>query len=187
MDGLHRPAAATAAAHHGTGEQRQVLTFLLGAELFCIDILSIREIIWYEMPTAVPTMPACIRGVINLRGSVVPVMDLSVRFGRAHVAANKSTCIVIIEVPSAEAVEDGSGRQLMGVVVDAVQAVLDVPVTEIEPAPTFGAKIRGDFIEGICKVNGKFVILLSVTRVLSPAEISAMGEAVASGAEPVHG
>jgi purine-binding chemotaxis protein CheW len=163
-------AAATAV------EQRQYLTFLLGGEMFSIDILCIKEIIWYAGVTEVPMMPACIRGVINLRGAVVPVMDLSTRFGKPSTPQSKSTCIVIIE---SEAGDNGE-RLKMGVVVDAVQAVLEIPASEIEPAPDFGTRIRSDFIEGIGKVNGKFVILLNVKTVLSRSEIGAMGEAAAS-------
>lgn len=159
-------------------EEKQYLTFMLGGEMFSISILSIKEIIWYANLTEVPMMPACIRGVINLRGAVVPVMDLSNRFGKPSTPVVKSTCIVIIEVPTAVEGE----HQNMGVVVDSVQAVLEIPTTEIEPAPSFGAKIRPDFIEGIAKVNGKFVILLNVNRVLSTEEISQMGQ-VAGAAE----
>ena len=154
-------------------EQKQYLTFTLGGEMFSIGILCIKEIIWYANLTEVPMMPACIRGVINLRGAVVPVMDLSSRFGKPPTAITKSTCIIIIEVQT----ETVGETQSMGVVVDAVQAVLEIPSSEIEPPPTFGTKIRSDFIEGIGKVNGKFVILLNVNRVLSNEEIGAMGRA----------
>jgi len=171
--GLGNQVAAQAAV-----EAKQYLTFMLGGEMFSISILSIKEIIWYANLTEVPMMPACIRGVINLRGAVVPVMDLSNRFGKPSTPVVKSTCIVIIEVPTAVEGE----HQNMGVVVDSVQAVLEIPVSEIEPTPSFGAKIRPDFIEGIAKVNGKFVILLNVNRVLSTEEISQMGQ-VAGSAE----
>ena len=157
-------------------EQKQYLTFTLGGEMFSISILCIKEIIWYANLTEVPMMPACIRGVINLRGAVVPVMDLSNRFGKPSTQITKSTCIIIIEVPT---LNEGE-TQSMGVVVDAVQAVLEIASSEIEPAPTFGAKIRSDFIEGIGKVNGKFVILLNVNRVLSNEEIGAMGRVAAT-------
>jgi purine-binding chemotaxis protein CheW len=167
------PSGASAAL--AAVEEKQYLTFLLGTEMFSLDILCIKEIIWYAGLTEVPMMPACIRGVINLRGAVVPVMDLSARFGRASGPVGKSTCIVITEVESA----DGDERQNMGIVVDAVQAVLEIPAAEIEPPPSFGAKIRSDFIEGIAKVNGKFVIVLNVQRVLSAEEIGAMGHAAA--------
>ena len=163
-------ALAAHAAARTVVEQKQYLTFMLGGEMFSISILCIKEIIWYANLTEVPMMPACIRGVINLRGAVVPVLDLSNRFGKPSSPVIKSTCIVIVEVPTAI-----EGEHLnMGVVVDSVQAVLEIPTSEIEPAPSFGAKIRPDFIEGIAKVNGKFVILLNVNRVLSTEEIGAM-------------
>jgi purine-binding chemotaxis protein CheW len=156
-------------------DARQYLTFALGGEMFSIDILSIKEIIWYAGLTEVPMMPACIRGVINLRGAVVPVMDLSARFSKPSTPVTKSSCIVIVEI---EAQNEGE-HQNMGIVVDAVQAVLEIPSSEIEPPPNFGAKIRADFIKGIAKVNGKFVILLDVKNVLSTKEIGAMGRSVA--------
>ncbi len=157
-------------------EEKQYLTFILGGETFSINILCIKEIIWYTNLTEVPMMPACIRGVINLRGAVVPVMDLSSRFGKPSTPVTKSTCIVIVEVNAG----NGSERQNMGVVVDLVQAVLEIPSTEIAPAPSFGARIRSEFIEGIGKVNGRFVILLNVNRVLSTEEIGQMGQVAAS-------
>jgi purine-binding chemotaxis protein CheW len=166
-------------AHAAAGGAEQLyLAFRLAGEVYAIDILRIREIVEYRLPTGVPLMPASVRGVINLRGAVVPVMDLSARFSRPSTAVTKSTCIVITEIEG----PSGGERQNMGIVVDAVQAVLEIPSTEIEPPPNFGAKIRSDFIEGIAKVNGKFVILLNVRHVLSPEEIGAMG-AVAGSAE----
>ena len=151
-------------------EQKQYLTFMLGGEMFAIAILGIKEIIEYEGLTEVPMMPECIRGVINLRGSVVPVMDLSSRFGKSITAVTKRTCIIIVEI------ETDDDRQDMGVVVDAVNAVLEIPSSEIEPGPTFGAKIRTDFIEGMGKVDGKFVIILNVNQVLSVDDIGALGD-----------
>lgn len=156
-------------------ENKQYLTFMLGGEMFSIGILRIREIIWYASPTEVPMMPACIRGVINLRGAVVPVMDLSSRFEKPSTPVTKSTCIIIVEVQT----ENEGEHQNVGVVVDAVQAVLEIADSEIAPAPGFGAKIRSDFIEGICKVDGKFVILLNVNQVLSLQEIGQMGQTLA--------
>jgi purine-binding chemotaxis protein CheW len=168
-------------AAQAAGEKKQYLTFMLGGEMFSIGILSIKEIIWYANLTEVPMMPACIRGVINLRGAVVPVMDLTNRFGKPSTPVIKSTCIVIVEVPTGVEGE----HQNMGVVVDSVQEVLEIPTSEIEPTPSFGAKIRPDFIEGIAKVNGKFVILLNVNRVLSTEEIGQMGQVGQVGQEPV--
>jgi len=156
-------------------QAKQYLTFMLGGEMFSIGILSIKEIIWYANLTEVPMMPSYIRGVINLRGAVVPVMDLSTRFGKPSTPVVKSTCIVIIEVQT----QNEGEHQNMGVVVDSVQAVLEIPGSEIEPAPSFGTKIRSEFIEGIAKVNGKFVILLNVNRVLSHEEIGQLGQVAA--------
>ena len=146
-------------------QTQQYLTFMLGGEMFAIGILAIKEIIEYNSLTEVPMMPPYIRGVINLRGAVVPVADLSVRFGRTAGPVTKRTCIVIVEITA------NSERQDVGVVVDAVNEVLDLPASEIEPPPTFGAKIRTDFIQGMGKVNGKFVVLLDVNHVLAFDEI----------------
>jgi purine-binding chemotaxis protein CheW len=151
-------------------EQTQYLTFMLGAEVFALGILAVKEIIEYDSITVVPMMPDCIRGVINLRGAVVPVMDLSVRFGRQAAAVTKRTCIVIVEAR----LEDE--QHVIGVVVDAVNAVMDIPAADIEPAPTFGAKIRSDFIQGMGKINGKFIILLDANQVLSIEEIGALSQ-----------
>ena len=159
---------AVAEADKAASDQKQYLTFLLGGEMFAIGILGIKEIIEYGGLTEVPMMPECIRGVINLRGSVVPVLDLSSRFGKSAAGVTKRTCIVIVEI------ESEGERQDMGVMVDAVNAVLEIPLSEIEPGPAFGAKIRTDFIEGMGKVNGKFVIILNVNAVLSVDEIGSL-------------
>ena len=156
--------------------QSQYLTFLLGGEMFAIPILNIKEIIEYGSLTTVPMMPAFIRGVINLRGSVVPVVDLAVRFGRKAGEATRRTCIVIIEI------ESGDEKQDVGVVVDTVSEVLEIPRNEVEQAPSFGARIRADFIRGMGKINGKFVIILAVNHVLSIDEMAMLGQA--GGAEP---
>ncbi len=150
--------------------QSQYLTFLLGGEMFAIPILNIKEIIEYGHLTTVPMMPAFIRGVINLRGSVVPVVDLAVRFGRKAGDVTRRTCIVIIEIESADEKQD------VGVVVDTVNEVLEIPAAEIEPPPSFGARIRADFIRGMGKINGKFVIILAVNHVLSIDEMATLGQ-----------
>ena len=155
-------------------ENKQYLTFKLSGEMFSIGILLIKEIIWYTDLTDVPMMPACIRGIINLRGSVVPVMDLSVRFGKPPTQVTKNTCIVIVEVYGAV----NGQRKNMGIVVDAVQAVVEIASADIELEPTFGTTIQGDLIEGIAKVADKFVILLNVHKVLSLEEIGQMSDIV---------
>ncbi|MFZ2853031.1 MAG: chemotaxis protein CheW [Rhodocyclaceae bacterium] len=144
----------------------QYLTFLLGGEMFGVGILNVKEIIEYGNLTEIPMLPAFIRGVINLRGSVVPVIDLAARFGGQSTEIGRRTCIVIVEVP------DEDMRHDIGIMVDAVSEVLDIPGNEIEPPPAFGARIRADFIFGMGKVAGKFVILLDIDRMLSVEEIA---------------
>ena len=164
------PSSAASTTVDGA-QTHQYLTFMLGGEVFAIGILFIKEIIEYSSLTEVPMMPASVRGVINLRGAVVPVTDLLVRFGKPSSAVTKRTCIVIIEVTSQ------GERQDVGVVVDSVDSVLDIPASEIEPPPTFGAGIRTDFIRGMGKVNGKFVILLDVNHVLVIEDVTALAQA----------
>lgn len=148
-------------------ENQQYLTFMLGGEMFAIGILNIKEIIEYGKLTTVPMMPEFIRGVINLRGSVVPVIDLSARFGRPSTEITRRSCNVIIEVDS-----DESAKQDIGIVVDSVSEVLEIPAGEIEPPPAFGARIRADFISGMGKVDGRFVIILDLGKVLSVGELA---------------
>jgi purine-binding chemotaxis protein CheW len=173
-------AIQTDLAIHGS-DVHQHLTFLLGGEMYAMSILNVKEIIEYGQLTEIPMMPSFIRGVINLRGAVVPVIDLSSRFGNAPTQVGKRTCIVIAELA------DDQGGQDVGVMVDAVSEVLDMPAGEIEPAPAFGAQIRTDFIDGIGKVNGRFVILLNVRNVLSIEEMAALSTFAGSpsGTEPV--
>ncbi|WP_114812168.1 chemotaxis protein CheW [Paraburkholderia kururiensis] len=156
-------------------EPAQVLTFMLAGEAFGIGILSIKEIISYTAMTTVPMMPAFARGVINLRGAVVPVMDLLARFGKPSSEVTKRTCIVIVEVQL-----EGE-RQDIGIVVDAVNEVLDIPASEIEPPPSFGSSIRTEFIQGMGKVRGKFVILLALQNMMSATDMAAL-QAVAETA-----
>jgi purine-binding chemotaxis protein CheW len=177
----YRAANAASAPPPAALQPAQYLTFLLGGDAFAIGILAIKEIIEYGDLTEVPMMPAYIRGVINLRGAVVPVMDLQARFGRPSGAITKKTCIVIVEIGLHEQ------RQVIGVLVDAVNEVLDIPHAEIEPPPAFGTRIRADFIHGMGKVRGKFVILLDVDQVLSVEEIETLvATPVETPAEAVH-
>jgi len=149
---------------------QQYLTFTLGGEMFAVAILNVKEIIEYGTVTEIPMMPGFIRGVINLRGAVVPVIDLSCRFGGKATQVARRTCIVIVEM------SEGDTKQDIGVMVDAVSEVLEIAQADIEPPPAFGANIRTDFISGMGKVNGKFVILLNVARVLSVEEIAALSQ-----------
>ncbi len=170
MSSLVKSGAQAVATLAAAPDQQQYLTFMLGGEVFAIGILGIKEIIEYGHITTMPTMPDFIRGVINLRGAVVPVVDLSARFGRPSTTVTKRTCIVIVETQA-----DGE-RQDMGVVVDAVNEVLEIPRDQIEPPPAFGAKIRTDFIAGMGKVNNKFVIILGVDNVLSMQDLAVLGQ-----------
>ena len=146
----------------------QYLAFTLQGETFAMDIRSIHEVIQFSGLTEVPLMPAFLRGVINLRGAVVPVIDLSVRFGRALTEAARRTCVVILEVAQ------GDKTVVLGILVDHVNEVLEIGASEIEPAPAFGSNLRSDFIAGVGKVNGKFVILLDVGHVLSVEEMASL-------------
>lgn len=168
------PDSILAAAQHSA----QYLTFVLGGEMFGIGILTIKEIIEFHDVTPVPMMPRAVRGVINLRGTVVPVVDLQVRFGREPRPVTKRTCIVIVELGA------GSDVPVVGVVVDGVSEVLDIAGADIEPAPAFGAQLRTDFIAGMAKVRERFVILLSVEHVLAIDDLAELvGERHAASPE----
>ena len=160
--------AVRAAAEVAAPEQ--YLTFSLHGEMFAVGILNVKEIIEYGNLTEIPMMPSFIRGVINLRGSVVPVIDLSCRFGNQITEISKRTCIVIVEV------QEGDFRHDIGIMVDAVSEVIEIAGKEIEPPPSFGAKIRADFIHGMGKVAGKFVIILNIVKVLSVDEIAMLAK-----------
>ena len=144
----------------------QFLTFQLDRELFGLSIVGIHEIIEYRPPTPVPTMPACVRGVINLRGAVVPVVDLQLRLGGAASQITRRSCIVIVRA------EDGAALQAYGLLVDAVSEVLELPLQQIEPAPSFGAGIRRDLLLGMGKLDDRLVILLDRARLLRVDDIA---------------
>lgn len=163
-------AQATPVANKGGGETHQYLTFTLGGEMFAVGILNVKEIIEFGTLTEIPMMPSFIRGVINLRGAVVPVVDLACRFGRRSTELTRRTCIVIVEI------EAEGERQDIGVIVDAVSEVLEIQDGQIEPPPAFGARIRTDFIHGMGKLEGKFVIILNVNKVLSLDDLALLGQ-----------
>lgn len=144
----------------------QYLTFQLCGETFAIGILAIKELLEYMPMTQVPMMPSFVRGVMNLRGAVVPVIDLSLRFGKGETEVQRRTCVVIVEI------EHEEQQQYIGILVDAVHEVLAIPDNDILPAPQFGNHIRSDFIAGMAKVNHKFVVMLDLTQALSVEEMS---------------
>jgi len=165
-------AAASGAAGRGaTGQPtQQYLLFSLGEETFALDIRPVREIIQFSALTVVPLMPDFVRGVINLRGAVVPVIDLQSRFGRARAEMGKKTSIIIFDVgPPSDRVE-------MGVLVDAVSKVVDLSAADIEPPPQFGATIAREFIHGLGKVESEFIVILDPERTLSVDDMVALTE-----------
>ena len=166
--------AISAATLHSTG---QYLTFMLGGEAYAIGILAIKEIIEHGQMTRVPMLPEAIRGVINLRGAVVPVIDLGVRFGDGPTAITKRTCIVIVEV------EHEGESEIVGILVDAVNEVMDIAASDIEPAPSFGTRISTEFIAGMARIKERFVIILEPDRVLSVEELAALAEGLEASSE----
>lgn len=151
----------------------QYLTFSLGDETFAMDIRAVREIIQHAALTAVPLMPDFVRGVINLRGAVVPVIDLQARFGRPKASVGKKTCIVIFD-----ATGDGEKSEL-GLMVDAVSEVIDIAPGDIETPPQFGTSIQRDYIRGLGKVDGEFVVILETNRALSIDDMALIAEQAA--------
>jgi len=147
----------------------QYLTFLTGGETFAISILDVQEIIELEQVTRVPMTPPFIRGVINLRGNVVPVVDLASRLGRDSSEVTKKSCIVLVEVQS-----EGSAVQTVGMLVDEVREILDIDAEHTQPPPSFGTDIRTDFIRAMGRVDEQFMILLDVNHVLSVEDIAAL-------------
>ena len=144
----------------------QFLTFTLGAEVFALDISSVREVLEYTTITRVPRTPESIRGVINLRGRAVPVVDVRLKFGMPETTRTVDTCIIIVEVNLA------GEETVLGALADSVKEVMDIEPGDIEPAPRMGTSIRADFIRGIGKQNDQFIILLDIDRVFSEEELS---------------
>lgn len=147
-------------------DSRQYLTFNSSEECYAIGILAIKEIIEFGNVTRVPLMPNFVRGVINLRGAVVPVIDLTARLYGIPVVAGRRTCVVIVELQV-----DGSLMEL-GLVVDAVNEVLELEQSSLTAAPNFGSKIRADFIDAMARIDDKLVMVLAIEKVLSVQELS---------------
>jgi len=158
-------------------ELHQYLTFFLAGEEYAIGILRVKEILEYDTLTPVPQTPPSIRGVINLRGSVVPVVDLGAKFGLPPSPLTKRTCIVIVEV-----LLEGAPT-VMGILADAVSQVMDFAPGDIEAPPVFGTAIRVDYLQGMGKVGKKFVLILDVDQVLAVPELRAAEALAATGPE----
>jgi purine-binding chemotaxis protein CheW len=160
-------ATGTTVAHQATA---QFLTFWLGDEIFGMDIRTVSEIIQCVPMATIPLMPSFVRGVINLRGSVVPVIDLHARFGRPSAQLGKKSCIVIVDVVRA------GERTELGLLVDSVGEVIKIAPQDIEPPPDFGTALRRDFIRGMGKVGKRFVIILEPDRALDVGEMAELCE-----------
>lgn len=147
-------------------EQSQYLTFQLAGEEYAIGILQVKEIIAYGILTAIPQTPPFVRGVINLRGNVVAVVDLAMKFGLSRAEVTARTCIVIVEANL------NNDAHVIGIVADSVSQVIDLPAKEILPAPAFGTHIRLDFLRGMGKTGQKFFLILDIDKVLAAEEFN---------------
>jgi purine-binding chemotaxis protein CheW len=147
-------------------QMTQYLTFKLQDEIFALDISTVREVLDFTTVTRVPRTPDFMRGVINLRGSVVPVIDFRLKFGMTATEKTVNTCVIIAEVK----VDNES--VILGVLADSVQEVMDLENDQIEPAPRIGTHLKTDFIKGMGKHNDRFLMLLDIDKVFSPDELS---------------
>lgn len=146
----------------------QTLTFALKGETFAVSIESIKEIIEFPDLTAVPLMPRFLKGVMNLRGAVIPVIDLSERFHLGPSEPGRRTCVVIFELPYADSMHT------LGIVVDAVQEVIDILPQQIDPTPEFGTHVAAEFLRGMLRLNNKIVLMLDLDKVLAMEQLEAL-------------
>lgn len=157
-------------------ESNQYLTFQLSEEIFALDIAKVREVLEYTKVTKVPQTPEMMIGVINLRGSVVPVIDLRLKFGMGVSERTVNTCIIIIEVTIDDEVT------LIGALVDSVKEVMEMNADHIEPPPKIGTQLNTEFIKGMGKQNEQFVIILNIEQIFSAAELSMVQQASSDAA-----
>jgi purine-binding chemotaxis protein CheW len=160
--------APEAAATQSDPRAGKFLTFQLANEEFGIRVLKVREIMGVQDITSVPQTPPHVKGVINLRGKVIPVIDLRLKFGLPQVEYNQRTCIIVTQV------QGEHGQIMMGIVVDGVSEVLNLASADIEDTPDFGEEVSGQYLLGMAKVKGKVKILLDIDRVLSAQEFSGL-------------
>lgn len=171
----HRPTQRAALAQ--AEPLKQYLAFVLGKESLAFDIGVLKEILSFQGLTEIPLMPAMLRGVINLRGSVVPVLDLAVRLGRPATVPSRRTCIIVVEIPAPE------GSLELGVLVDGVSEVLELGASDVEPPPRLGKDARSGLIAGVGKAEGRFILLLDAAELLSEQDLEAL-DAVLAEAPP---
>ena len=150
----------------GIMETTQYLTFKLDDEMFALDITKVREVLDFTTITKVPRTPEFMRGVINLRGSVVPVVDLRLKFGMPKTEKTVNTCIIIAEVTV------DKDNTILGALADSVQEVMDLGAGQVEPAPKIGTRLNTEFIKGMGKQNNKFIIILDIDKVFSTDELA---------------
>jgi purine-binding chemotaxis protein CheW len=150
----------------------QYLTFFIRDEEYAVEILRVKEILEYEHVTRVPTTPAHVRGVINLRGAVLPVVDLAAKFGHEETELTRTACIVVVETQLRD------DLITVGLLATAVSQVVDIADGDIEEPPSFGTGVRVEFLTGMGKLDGRLVLILDIDRVLSPVEIQQTIEAV---------
>jgi purine-binding chemotaxis protein CheW len=157
------------------GARTQYLSFSLRGTEYAVGILKVKEILQHEQTTRVPSTPKSVRGVINLRGQVVPVVDLAAKFGLGETATTRLTCILIVE-----ALVEGTPT-VVGVLADSVQEVIELGKDDIEPTPAFGTQVKVDFLLGVGKIGKRFVLLLDLDRVISADEKEFAREVAAGG------
>ncbi len=160
-------------------EARQYLTFRLDDEVFALDVGQVREILDFSTITKIPQTPDFMRGVINLRGSVVPVVDMRLKFGMGCTEKTVNTCIVVVEVQF-----EGEST-IIGALVDAVQEVFELEPSQIEPAPKIGTRLRTEFLKGMGKQDNRFIMILDIDKVFTMEELSVVQGAGAGETEPV--
>ena len=158
---------------------KQYLTFKLAHETFAVDVARVREILDFISITKVPRTPDFMRGVINLRGSVVPVVDMRLKFGMSRTEKSVNTCIIIVEI------EVDGEKTVLGALADSVQEVIELEDGQIEPPPRIGTRLKTEFIKGMGKREEEFIILLEIDRVFSSEELAMVQESGREAAGPV--
>ncbi len=147
-------------------EVKPYLTFTLGDELFSVEVSKVREVLDYTNITKIPRTPEYMRGVINLRGSVVPVMDLRLKFGMSKTENKRNTCIIVLEINTDDE------TIILGALADSVQEVFELEPDQIEPAPRFGTKFKAEFLRGMGKRDENFIMILDIDKVFTTDELS---------------
>ena len=160
-------------------ETQQYLTFLIAGEEHAISILKVREIIEFDVVTTIPNTPPWVKGVINLRGSVIPIIDLAVKFGLPKSTTTKLSCVVITEVRM------GGETLVLGVLADSVSQVVDLTADDVEAAPAFGTRVKLDYLLGMGTLGKKFCLILDIDKVLSVNELIAMEESAQAADDKV--